>query len=137
MAELSMLNADTLRVVESFEQCTLVAGETITPGQAVRIDTSSGRFTKANAGSAPEARIYGIAVGSHIIPAGYPLTAIRRGVVDGFDLTAAYDAAIYLGNTDGALADAAGTVNVVVGRVLPATAQPIGSDSSKLLLINL
>lgn len=137
MAELSLNNASTLRVVESLEQCTLVAGESLSPGQAVRLDTATGRFTKANATSASEARVYGIAVGSHDIPAGYPLTAIRRGVVEGYAITSLYDAPIYLGNTDGALADAAGTVSVVVGRVLPGSAQPLGSASAKLLLINL
>ena len=130
-------NSAGIAVAESFEQCTLIAAEAINPGQAVRIDPASGRFTLANATSASEARVYGIAVGSHAIPSGYPLTAIRRGVLSGFTLNGLYDSALYLSNTDGALADAAGTVSVVVGRVLPGTAQTLGSALAKLLLVHL
>lgn len=130
-------SATAIMVVESFEQCTLPAAEAIAPGQAVRIDTSTGRFTLANATTAAEARVYGVAVGSHNIPAGYPVTAIRRGVLAGYTLNGAYDAAVYLSNNDGALADAAGTVSTPVGRVLPATASTLGSAASKLLLLHL
>lgn len=137
MADITLTTSATARVVESIEQCTLIAAENISPGQAVRIDPSSGRFTLANATSASEARVYGIACGGHTIPAGYPVTAIRRGVVDAYIFNGSYDAPVYLSNTDGTLADAAGTVNVVIGRVLPAAAASLGAGNSKLLLINL
>ena len=138
MADLSLVTTAKLEVVDSIEQMTLPTAEVCSPGQAVRIDTSTGKFTKANGSSAGEARIYGIVVGGVANVAGQPVTAIRRGVVDGYDISAlAYDAAVYLSDTDGALADAAGTVSTVVGRVIPATSQPLGTANDKLLLISL
>lgn len=136
MADLALVTANRVNVVQSFEQLTLPAAEAITAGQAVRLDTASGRFTKANATLAAEARIFGIATRS--VAAGEPLTAIRRGIMDGYDLSAlAYDGAVYLSNTDGALADAAGTVSTPVGRVVPGTGVTTGTVYDKLLYVDL
>lgn len=136
MADLALVTANRVRVVESLEQMTLPTAEAITAGNAVRIDTTTGKFTKANGTSTPESRIYGIATETKA--AGLAVTAIRRGVFDGFDLDDQdYDEAIYLGNTDGMLADAAGTVSVVVGRVIPAFGQTLGTAADKLLYIGL
>lgn len=137
MADLALVTADKVRVVESLEQMTLPAGEAITAGNAVRIDTSTGKFTKANGTSAAEARVYGIAVKT--VPAGMPVTAIKKGVLDGFDLSSqAYDQAIQLSNTDGMLEDGtAATVDVPIGRVIPATAVTLGTALDKLLLVDI
>ncbi len=137
MADLALVAAGRLRIVESLEQMTLVAGEAIDAGNAVRIDVSTGRFTKANGTTAAEARVYGIAVRS--VPAGMPVTAIKKGVLDGFDLSSqAYDKAIQLSDTDGALEDGtAAAVDVVVGRVIPANAVTLGTSPDKLLLVDL
>lgn len=93
-------------VVEATQSRTLPAGEAITAGQAVRIDTSTGKFTKANATSEAEARVYGIA--ANTAAAGFPVQAVRRGVLDiGNGLGGmSYDADVYLSNTDGGIADA-------------------------------
>ena len=136
MANLALLTANRVEVVESIEHMTLPAGEAITAGMAVRIDVSTGKFTAANGTDAAESRIYGVA--TKTVAAGLAVTAIRRGVLDGYALTGqAYDAAIYLSDTDGTLADSAGTVSTVVGRVIPATAAVIGAAFDKLLLISL
>ena len=136
MANLALVTANTVSVVESLEQMTLPTAEAITAGMAVRIDTSTGKFTAANGTAAGEARIYGVA--TKTAAAGMALTAIRRGVLDGFALTGqAYDAAIYLSDTDGMLADSAGTVETVVGRVIPATSAVIGAAYDKLLYVGL
>lgn len=138
MANLALVTATKLEVVESRSQMTLPTAEVCSPGQAVRLDTSSGKFTKANGTTAPEARIYGIVVGGKANVANEPVTAIRKGVIDGYDLSGlAYDAPVYLSDTDGALADAAGTVSVVVGRVIPATSTTLGTAFDKLLLVDL
>ena len=138
MADLTLLTANKLEVVESIEQMTLPTAEVCSPGQAVRLDTSTGKWTKSNGSSAGEARIYGLVVGGVANVAGMPVTAIRQGVIDGYDLSGlAYDAPVYLSDTDGALADAAGTVSVVVGRVIPATSQALGVANDKLLLVDL
>ena len=124
-----------LGVVESIQQMTLPAAEAITAGAPVRIDTSAGTFTNANGSSAAEARVWGVATSS--VAARQPVTAIRRGVLDGFDLSQAYDATVYLSDTDGRLGDTAGTVSTVIGRVIPATAVPLGTAFDKLLSVEL
>ena len=124
-----------LDVVESIHQMTLPAAEAVTAGAPVRIDTTGGTFTNANGSSAAEARVWGIA--TRTVAAREPVTAIRRGVLDGFDLTQAYDAAVYVSDTDGRLGDTAGTVSTVIGRVIPATAVPLGTAYDKLLSVEL
>lgn len=137
MANIALVTANKVHVVESIHQMTLPAAETIAPGAPVRLDTSTGRFTNANGSSSGEARVWGIAVGQKSIAAGMPCTAIRRGVLDGYNFSQAYDAAIYLSDTDGTLADSAGTVSTVVGRVIPATATTLGTAYDKLLSVEL
>ncbi len=135
MADIALVTADRIEVVESFIQATLVAAEAIEAGGAVRIDTA-GKFTGANGTTTTENRIYGIATKS--VPAGMGVTAIRKGVLDGFAITGmAFDAIVYLSDTDATLADAAGTVSTVVGRVIPATATTLGTAYDKLLFVDL
>lgn len=136
MANLALSTADRVQVVEAFVQMTLPAAEAITAGQAVRIDTTTGKFTLANGTTAPEARIYGVA--TRTVAAGEAVTAIRKGVFDGFDLDSqSYDDEIFLSNTDGTLADTAGTVSTSVGRVIPATMTTLGTAYDKLLFVDL
>lgn len=138
MADIALTTAARVEVVESIEQMTLPAAEAITPGAPVRLDTSTGKFTNANGTTTGEARVYGIATGGAAIAAGEPVTAIRQGVMDGFALSGLnYDAAVYLSDTDGRLADAAGTVSTVVGRVIPGTSTTLGTSYDKLLLVDL
>jgi len=137
MADIALAQTARVEIVESIQQMTLPAAEAITPGAPVRIDTATGRFTNANGAAAGEARVWGVATGQAAFAAGQAVTAIRRGVLDGFVFTQAYDAAIYLSDTDGRLADAAGTVSTVVGRVIPATATTTGTAYDKLLSVEL
>lgn len=134
MADIALVIADRISVVHPVRQLTLPAAEAITAGMAVRIDTSSGKFTKANGSSAGEARVFGIATKTVI--AGESLTAIAVGVMDGWDLSSlAYDAAVYLSDTDGRLeGTTAPTVDVPIGRVIPGWAA--GSTADKLLWID-
>ncbi len=89
----------------TFVQATLPAAEDIDAGQEVRIDGSTGRFTLANATDATEAKVWGTAVRSVI--AGQPVTAVRQGVLAGFDLSGYdYDAEFWLSATDGGISDA-------------------------------
>jgi hypothetical protein len=136
MADIALLTADRVEVVEMFEQFPGVAAEAIEAGAPVRFDTSSGKVTNANGTTAPEARIYGISLKS--VPAGMAVTVMVRGILDGFALSGmAYDAPVYLSDTDGRLADAAGTVSTVVGRVVPGHATTLGTAADKLLKVNL
>lgn len=134
MADLALKVADRIRIVESIVQMTLPAAEDIDAGQEVRLDTTTGRFTLANATAAAEAKAYGTAVKT--VRAGMPVTAIRIGVLGGYDLDALdYGADVFLSNTDGTLADAAGTVSVRAGLVIPGTASTLGSSYHKLLYV--
>lgn len=134
MANIALATAGRIEVVESIIQMTLPAAEAITAGEAVRIDTS-GKFTGANGTTTTENRIYGIA--TRAASAGTAVTAVRKGVLDGFTFSQAYDAPIYLSDTDGTLADAAGTVSTIVGRVIPAWGQNVGTAADKLLFVDL
>jgi TPP-dependent indolepyruvate ferredoxin oxidoreductase alpha subunit len=127
----------SLNVVESLEQMTLPAAEAIVMGAPVRIDTVSGRFTNANATVAAEARAYGVAVRTAI--AGVPVTAVKKGVLDMGDIFdgLGYDADVFLSDNEGVLADAAGTVNKVVGKVVPGLNVTLGTANDKMLLVDL
>lgn len=134
MANIAVATAGKVHIVESIQQKTLLATEAILAGAPVRIHTD-GKWTNANGTAAGEARVWGIATAS--VAAGVALTAIRQGILDGFTFTQAYDAAIYLSDTDGTLADAAGTVSTIVGRVVPGTATTLGTAYDKLLSVEL
>lgn len=138
MADIALTTANKVEVVGIPEtQLTLVAGETIVPGAPVRID-ASGNFVNGNATTTTENPIYGIATGQKQIIAGMPVTAVRKGRLDGFDFTAqAYGAAIYVSNTDARLADAAGTTENLVGIVVPALANLYGTAADKILEVDI
>lgn len=136
MANISVNTAGKIEILESVRQMTLPAAEAIVAGAPVRLDTSTGKFTNANGTTAAEARVWGIATKS--VAAGESLTAIRNGVLDGFDLASQnHDAALYLSDTDGRIADAAGTVSTVVGRVIPGTGTTLGTAYDKYLSVEL
>jgi len=120
MAVLSITATD-VSPVRVWEQVTLPVGETIEAGEAVRLVTASGKATLANASSAAEGRLLGIALNSAVV--GQAVTVCKRGLVDlGDALTSeTYDELILLSDTDGKMDDGAGspTANYAVGRVFP------------------
>lgn len=135
MATIAVTTANRISVVgepECFR--TLPAAEAIVAGAPVRMDTTAGTWTNANGTSAAEARVWGIA--TKTVPAGMPVMAVRRGFLSGFTL-GAYDSAVYLSDTDGRLDTAAGTVSVVIGRVISATGNTLGSALDKILHVDL
>lgn len=134
MADIAVATAGRIHIVESIQQKTLLATEAIVAGAPVRIHTD-GKWTNANGTSAGEARVWGIATKS--VAANEAVTAVRRGILDGFTFSQAYDAAIYLSDTDGRLGDTAGTVSTVIGRVVPGPATVIGASYDKLLSVEL
>lgn len=134
MANIALTQTARVEIVESLEQMTLVAAEAITPGAPVRI--SGNTFTNGNGTTTTEADVYGVATGDQIVPAGLAVTAIKKGVLDGFTLAGATNSLVYASDTDGRLGDAAGTVSKIVGRVIPGTAELLGA-THKLLLVDL
>lgn len=95
---------------------------TVTRGQALYL-TSAGTYGVADANDSGKEQFRGIALRGGA--AGETIPMLKRGPVAGFTLTSqAYDAPIYLSNTAGALADAAGGMTVVAGRVFPLNDAP-------------
>lgn len=118
MADLTVTAAQAAVVFpDNAEIYDFEAAETITAGQAVYIN-SSGKVATASAAIAGTAAFRGVALNGGA--AGQAISVLKKGHIYGFDLSGlAYDAAVYLSDTGGALADAAGTVSKQVGIVVP------------------
>jgi hypothetical protein len=139
MADIALTTADRVHVVgHPIEQLSLTCSEDITAGAPVGIVSSStdaGEWVRADASTSAKNRTYGIATKTQ--KAGLPLTAIRKGRMSGFVFTDQdYDEEIFLSDTIGRIADAAGTVSVRIGRVVPSTAEPTGTAHGKILEID-
>lgn len=104
---------------EDSEVITLLAAVAITKGQGV-YQNSSGKAALVDGSSAGTAQFRGVAL--ETVGAGTAVSILKRGKCDGFTLSGvAYDGRVYVSDIAGALADAAGTVSVVVGRVVGLT----------------
>lgn len=105
-------------------------------GEVVAIDPTTGKLIPADASTAAANRAYGVTL--RAAKAGYGVTVVRYGILDGWDLSSLdYDDPVYLSNTGGAIADGAGDVSVVVGRVVPGTSVLLGTAYDKLLEVEL
>lgn len=136
MANLTIAAADVAPIRHSpIDGPSFPTLEACNAGQYVRLDASTGKWALGNATTTTEVgKGGGIAI--RTVPAGGSLTVIRRGLVDVGSALASlnYGALVYLSDTDGTLADAAGTVSTVVGYVHPGFAE---SPASKLLMVTL
>lgn len=108
---------------------TWIAAAAITAGEAVYQD-SSGEADLADASVAGTAQFRGIALQDAGI--GQAVNVLKKGHIEGFTISQAYDAQIFVSNTAGALADAAGVVSVAVGRVVALS----DKDRTKVLFID-
>lgn len=134
MATFDLIRANRVEIVQSYEQMTHPAAVAITAGQIVRRD-ANGKWILADATLAANAKAYGMA--SRTVIAGEALTAVKKGIMDGFDLDAlAFDADVFLSNTAGAMGTAAGTVSNRIGRVVPGHGTSIGVAADKLLEVD-
>lgn len=118
MADL-VLTADRIRPLdENAIIFPMIAAEAITPGQIV-YQTSAGKAGVADANDAGKQQARGVAMNGG--GAGQEIDVLVFGRVGGFTISQAYDARLFLSDTAGAVADAAGTMTVPVGRVVPLT----------------
>lgn len=108
-----------------------IAGEAVTAGVPVYI-ASTGKVLKSDANAAGKARVNGIALNA--AGAGQAVSVLVKGHLAGYDLSGvAYDGALYLSDTVGALADAPSTTaSLRVGRVMPLSDKSL----SKVLLVD-
>lgn len=94
-----------------------IAGATITAGQALYFDSTAGTLKLADANGSGTLQFRGIALNGG--GAGQAISVLKEGHCYGFTVTSAsYDAALYLSNTAGALADSAGGTSINCGRVV-------------------
>ena len=136
MADLALVTADTLNVVESIEQQTGVAGVAITAGQVIRPHATTGLWALSDANNAAD--INNSYIATKTVAAGMGLTGLKRGVLDGFDLSGLnYGVSVFISDTAGALADAAGSNSRIAGQVIPAHSQRLGASPDKLLRVDL
>lgn len=135
MAALTVVAADVTPVLV-IEQLTGPTGEVLTAGQYTRLNTSTGKWELGNGTTSTEVgNIKGLTLTS-ASPAGEAVTVLKRGLVDLGEALAgmAFGAPVYLSDTDGTLADAAGTVSTIIGYVVPAWAS---TTADRLLYVNL
>jgi hypothetical protein len=116
MADLTVTAADVAPVFpKSAIIRSAIAAETITAGQSLFVDTA-GKVQLADANAANEQQTRALALEGG--GAGQGISILIEGEVYGFTLTdQAYDTPIFQSDSVGALADAAGTLNVPVGVV--------------------
>lgn len=121
MALITVVDAD-VAPVDVIEQFTAPADVAVARGEYVRI-TTTGNWILSDASAAGDiGGTRGIALNAAAI--GEAVTAVLKGVVS---LGVAFadqdiDDPIYLSDTAGTLADAAGTVSTVIGYVIPGNA---------------
>lgn len=100
---------------EDAEIIQVVVAETVTAGQPLFQDSNGkGQLADANAAGERQARYLTLEAGV----ANQSISCLKKGYVEGFTLTSqSFDDPIFLSDTVGVLADAAGTVTVPVGLV--------------------
>jgi hypothetical protein len=125
------LNVGTLPVL----QHTFIASEAITAGAPVYIVAATGKVANSDGnGSAPINTCFGVATRS--AAPGEAVTVVRVGLVDGYDVSALnFGAKVYVSDSVGRIADAAGSTSLVVGTVVPANGAPVGTTADKIVLV--
>lgn len=116
MADITRTKAQVAMVhPQACEVFDFIANEAIEAGQPVyQLTTRKVGLADANAAGLQQFR--GLALKS--VGAGQAVSVLKKGTVEGFDLSSLDgDARVYLSDTVGELADAAGTMTVPVGRV--------------------
>lgn len=130
------IDAADVAPVEVWEQFTRPVGEALDAGEYGRMDTSTGSQILGNATTSGEV---GISAGIALNTVGINRTTtfVRHGILNVGDALSgmAYGAPVYLSDTDGTLADAAGTVTTaIVGYVFPGFGSP---TPDKLLYVRI
>lgn len=94
-----------------------IAGTAITAGDLVHWD-ASGRLVRSNASAAATAKFAGVALNT--VVANQAVSVLKHGYLAGYGVSSlAYGAKLYLSNSAGGVEDVPGTINVVVGAVVP------------------
>lgn len=131
MADITVTAADVRPVFAGqAEIYDFIAAVAIDAGEAVYL-TTAGTVGLADANAAGQQQAIGIALKS--VVAGEAVSVLKRGHLYGFTLTSLNPGAFaFLSDTAGALADAAGTLAVPIGRVVVLSDKP---NYSKVLYV--
>lgn len=131
MAAIALQSGVTaLSVVESIEQDTHPAGVVLTAGNLVKL-SSTGLWALAVAADT------GTYLVIKSVAAGRPVTGIKKGVVDGFALSAlAYGAKLY-SHADSVPDTATSTGALILGEVISAHSNMTGTDADKLFRVEM
>lgn len=137
MADLTLTTTGKVNVGTSGpnEQLTAIAGAAITAGSPVTFDGTNDTLWPADADDVAKDAVVGIA--THTASVGEAVTAIRRGRMSGWSNLPVPGSLVFVSNTAGALADAAGTASLPVGIVVPVLGQPLGSAADRVLLVEI
>lgn len=120
----------SLRIVESIEQDTHPAAVDITLPAIVKLD-SNGKWALAVAADT------GTYLATRTVKAGQALTGLKRGVVDGINVSAlAFGAKLY-SNASSVPDTATSTGAQIVAEVISAHSNLLGTTADKLLRVNM
>ena len=140
---MALLTLEYFKVVTNEEDSPLTfkGGETVSSrkGKFLRIDPTTGKAMLGNASSAAEyGNLHGIAMMDQKY-VGDPVTLFRVGLVDFGNALAGmdYDDPIYVSDTDGTFADAAGTVTTAIAGYVCPVIEADGTTIKKLATIDL
>src|SRR4051812_46336935 len=114
---------------ESAEIYPYIAAAALEEGQPLYLNSSS-KVDLGDANGSGTDTFFGMA--TEKVGAGQVVSVLKRGYVNGFTLSGAYGAAVYVSNTAGELADAAGSTSLVAGHIV-AMSDPA---RTKVLYIN-
>lgn len=137
MADLTLTTANKVNVGSSGPntQITATAGAAITAGSPVTFDGTNDTLWPSDANDAAKDGVVGIA--TRTVAAGESVTALRRGLMDGWSNLPVPGSVVFVSDTAGTLADAAGTLSLAVGIVVPVFDQPLGTAADRMLLVEI
>jgi predicted RecA/RadA family phage recombinase len=117
MADIALTAANVRRVAPRGDEVYIgIAAVAITQGQVLYMN-SDGKLALADGSAAGTATVVGVALNAAAI--GQAVTYMKSGKIGGFTVSGLTPGAfVYLSDTAGALADAAGTVSFVCGRII-------------------
>lgn len=119
MTDIALVTGRTLDYThaEKADVKDFIQAEALVVGDLV-YQTTAGKAAKADANASGKEQVRGIVVRK----TGNVVSVLRKGYLTGLDLSGLnYDAPVYLSDTAGKLADAAGTMTVILGRVFGLT----------------
>lgn len=137
MADLTLvtankINVDTAGPNTQFEG---VAAAAITAGSPVCFDGTNDTVWPADADDLAKDAVAGIA--TRTVATGEVVTCLRRGYMSGWSNLPVPGKQVFVSNTAGALADAAGAASLPVGIVVPVQGQPLGTAADRVLLVEI